>query len=260
MTDFSKEFDFARSSLLNASEIPLSFISRDITSTRKADNSIVTEADIKTEEFLRSNLETAFPTYGFLGEEGKIDLKDIFWIIDPIDGTTAFAHGLPEFTMVLGLVVENSVRFSLFYNPITEALYHAKKGEGAYKNNEQIHVSNVETLKDAYVSLNKGNFQNADYETYTNTLVKKCTFRVAPSAGVESGYLAEGKIDVLVKFNQAIWDVAPECLLMEEAGAVITNEFGNPLTLQFSKEAKHNYLAMNPEIFKNDSHTLFFPK
>lgn len=258
--DFSKEFEFAQSSLRKASEIPLTYLKQEIVFKRKADNSIVTKADEETEEFLRSSLGDMFPEYGFLGEEGKEDIKDIFWIIDPIDGTTAFAHGLPEFIMVLALVVENVVVFTLMYNPITNSLYHAQKGKGAYKNGERIQVSKTSMLEDAYISLNKGNFQNQEYESYTNKIAKKYTFRVTPSAGVESGYLSEGKIDILIKFNQSIWDVAPECLLMNEAGAVITNEYGDPLSLTFSKTVKHNYIAMNSHMYKNNSHTLFFLK
>jgi fructose-1,6-bisphosphatase/inositol monophosphatase family enzyme len=262
MTDFSKEFEFARTTILKASDIALSYFENNPTFHAKPDNSIVTQADEEIEAFIRAEFEKTFPDYGFIGEESKADRKEINWIVDPIDGTSAFARSIPSFSNVMALTHGNDVLFSLIYHPVTKRLYWAKKGEGAYRDDKRITVSNIESLGKDYgiVSLTHMNFYDERYKDHLVKIAEKHRTRIAHSSGVESSYLASGSIDVLIKLNQPIWDTAPECFLMQEAGAIIKNHVGDEFMLDFSAGAKHDYIAMTPNIYKNEAQTLFFPK
>lgn len=262
MTDFSNEFEFARSIILKASDIALSYFENNPIYHTKPDNSTVTQADEEIEAFIRAEFEKKYPEYGFIGEESKADRKEINWIVDPIDGTSAFARSIPSFSNVIALTEGNNVLFSLIYHPVTKRLYSAKKNEGAYRDGKKISVSEVEKLGKDYgiVSLTHMNFYDERYKDHLVTIAENHRTRIAHSSGVESSYLASGSIDVLIKLNQPIWDTAPECFLMEEAGAVIRDLHGDEFHLDFSPGAKHDYIALTPNIYKNDSQFIFFPK
>lgn len=261
-TDFSKEFTFARESILKASEIALSYFGNNPSFHSKPDNSTVTQADEEIEAFVRAAFEKEFPTYGFIGEESGADRKEINWIVDPIDGTSAFARTIPDFSNVIALTEGNDVLFSLIYHPCMKKLYWAKKGEGAYCDDKKITVSNLETLGKDYgiVSLTHSNFYNEKYRSHLEKIMMNHRTRISHSSGVESSYLASGSIDVLVKLDQALWDTAPECFLMQEAGAVIKDMYGDEFHLNFESGARHSYIAMAPRIYETDSDELFMQK
>ncbi len=261
-TDFSREFDFATSIIRKSGEIALSYFENNPTFHTKPDHSTVTEADIEIEAFIRREFENEYPNYGFIGEESNADRKEINWIVDPIDGTSAFARNIPDFSNVMALTKENEVLFSYIYHPCTRRLYSAKKGEGAFRDGKKIVVSTIEALGKDYgiVSLTHKNFYNDRYKDHLESIAEKHRTRIAHSAGVESSYLASGSIDVLIKLDQPLWDTAPECFLMEEAGAVIKDLYGDEFHLDFSAGAMHNYIAFTPNIFANESEGLIFPK
>lgn len=262
LTDFSKEFDFARTTILKASDIALSYFENNAPFHVKPDNTTVTQADEDIEAFVHQEFQKEFPDYGYIGEEGTDDRREINWIVDPIDGTSAFARNLPDFSTVLALTQGDEVLFSLIYLPCYKKLFFAKKGEGAFRDGKKIEVSKLETLGKEYgiVSLTHKNFYDDRYRKHLESIAEKHRTRIAHSAGMESSYLASGSIDVLIKLEQPIWDTAPEIFLMQQAGAVIKDAYGNDFKLDFTPGAIHNYIAMAPIIYKNEAKELFFPK
>lgn len=258
MQDFSSEFEFAKQLILLANTIATTKFFDNPTIKEKADKSYVTETDEALETFFTTKLREKFPQYGFIGEEGTYDTKEYNWIIDPIDGTTAFARGLPEFGIVLAFVSQTNVLFAFIYRPILNELFSAKKGQGAFKNDQKITVSDVSELSHAVISFTPQCFSVEKYREYSLNLCQTNHLRVAHSSAVESTLLAQGNIDVLIKFDQPIWDTAAQYLLMTEAGATVADKYGNPLQLSFEKGALHDYIASTPALAINEVETLYF--
>lgn len=246
--DFQKEFEFAKKVIQEAGKLVLSYAKKKIDVSYKEDYSFLTEADTATENFIYESLQKKFPSYGFIGEETEMDIKDTSWIVDPIDGTISYSRGIPEYGIALALKSDNKLIFSVQYLPYASKLLHAYTGYGAYCNGQKLSVGNVKDFKKAYLSIGYQNFWYPKYQQHTLNVLTKPTihrFRVGGSSVVESYYLAGGRTDISIRFDQPIWDTAAEYLLMKEAGAVITNESGKPLHLHFDKTSLHNYIATN---------------
>lgn len=258
MQDFHKAFTLAKNVVQKAGTIILPYfdINPGIIKKKAEDLSWVTEADGKSEDFIRKELFKEFPEFGFIGEEGKEDIKEISWIVDPLDGTTPFARGIPEFGVVVALKVENSTVFSVIYFPLSKTLLSAYVNEGTYEWNKRLSVSNTATLEDAIISTRRS-FNSEPFKSYVVNLASDYRFRIGMSSAVESYYLASGRLDVSARFYQHIWDVAPECLIMQEAGAIVTDVYGKPLQLTYTKEAKHSYIATNPLLSKKYKSVLY---
>jgi myo-inositol-1(or 4)-monophosphatase len=255
---FAKEFIFAQELIQQAGELILTYFDHNPKITKiKSGHSIVTEADEASEALIRKALTSSFPNYGFIGEETPEDNKEISWIVDPIDGTSAFARGIPEFGIAIALKQDDQTMFSVQYLPVLRDLFTAYHGQGAYRNGSKVSVSLISSLTDGLASFDASNIRNGDYSKPVEKLLKAYRFRVGHSSVVESIYLATGKIELLAKFNQAIWDAAPACLLMQEAGAVVTDENGGPFTFTFSKQAKQSYLAINASLSKREMFSLY---
>ena len=256
--EFKKEFELAQEVIKDAGEIMLAQIANSHKISRKIDSSIVTQVDKTIERFIQKRLMSISSAYGFIGEEGKEIQKEIAWIVDPLDGTVAFTRQIPEFGIAIAFKKDQEIIFSVQYIPSTDRLLTAYNNKGAYCNEKKISIGQVQDLHDAIVSFGVRHLWQKAFQDYTLELVKNSRFRVGHSAVVESYYLASGKTDIFLRFEQPIYDVAAEYLLMKEAGAIITNEYGKPLHLHFSKEAKHNVVATNPFINKNYKDQLYF--
>ena len=257
---FEKEFQFANKIITEASQITLSYFEKNPKSRLKADKSIVTEADEHVETFIRQKASSTFPSYGFIGEETDEDKKDITWIVDPIDGTSSFTRGITNFATVIALLIEEQIVFSLIHLPVANVLFTAQKDKGAEKNGKSIQVSLIENMDNALISIDRRAPQ-VDYSMdYIDNFIKSYQVRIGDHAGVGSGYVAQGSIDLFIKFYQKIWDTAPESLLIQEAGGIVTDEFGDVLKLTYSKESKTNYIATNSILHKNYNDLLYYPK
>lgn len=185
---------------------------------------IVTSLDIETEEFLASSLKKHYPTVGFKGEESGLKEKaDMFWLVDPIDGTGYFVRGIPGCTTMLALVDSQEVIFSVIYDFINDNLYYAQKDKGAYCNNKKIHVSNL-SPKEGYLYL--------ECDINRNTLskfesLKKLSMILSSGypPGFEYAMVASGKIEGRINFESlgCDFDYAPGTFLVKEAGGIVTN-------------------------------------
>lgn len=250
MNTFTNEFSYTKQIIQDAGKMALSYFSKGAVVVNKkkegdARYSIVTEADLAIEKFIHEKLSQKFPEYGFIGEEGKEDIRDILWIVDPIDGTTPFSRGIPEFGLVISLKSGEEIVFSCIYLPVVDLLYSAKKGEGAFENNKKISVSDIPFGEDSLISIGTRMIRLTENESKCARLMGVYRCRIGLAASAESTYLSSGKIDLFMTVDQPIWDVAAEYLLMKEAGAVITDLEGNDLHLKFDKTSRHNWVSTN---------------
>ena len=258
--DFHPQFEYAKKVVKNAGALLREYAEKEVEIVKHqiALSDLSTEADGAVETFIRTHLEEKYPDYGFIGEEGEASLAEEAWIVDPLDGTMAFSRQIPEYGIALAFKSGTQVIFSVQYLPVFDLLLTAYKGEGAFCNDEKISVGQVDSFDRTVLSIGYQDFWREKFQAHTLTLLEHDhAFRVGHSSVVESYYFASGKTDVLFRFDQKLWDTAAECLLMEEAGGVITNEKGEKLELVFSKDGKHNFMATNPILAENAADIIY---
>ncbi len=183
----------------------------------------ITELDLQIENYLKEKFYEVLPEIGFFGEEAGGEKTDRFWLVDPIDGTLPFARGIPFCTTMVALIENGEVAFSAIYNFVTDTLFMAEKGKGAWENDTQIHVSD-RPLKGALVK-----FETIREVTTHDGFKDRIYKQAIPFEIVVSGYefclVASGKIDgrVCIDPYGKDFDFAPGALLVSEAGGIVTN-------------------------------------
>lgn len=185
---------------------------------------VVTKLDLEIEQFLASELKKLEPSIGFAGEEYGGDRDGgRFWLCDPIDGTAHFVRGLPFCTVMLALIEGGQVTSSFIYDFINDDLYHAQRGEGAFKNDTPISVSN-RPITDAYLGWETHTEKEENMQKFLQ-LRQKATLFKALCAGWEMAMVACGKLDGRIQFDGygKDWDYSPGSLLISEAGGVVAN-------------------------------------
>ena len=225
--------------------------------TKQDQSNIVTEYDIKSESKITELIQQQYPNHNVLGEEnGFIDNgSEYSWIVDPLDGTSNYAAQVPWFGVLIALLKNNIPILSGAYLPMSNELYYATSGGGSFKNDQQIHVGKENDLQnilccysldfsedqsktDAEVQIIKRLVQNCRNMRSTNSLVDFCL-------------TAEGKFGAAINQTMKIWDIAAPQLILEEAGAKVTDIHGNALNFKHSeKSLTQNFsaIAANPEI------------
>ncbi len=200
---------------------------------KKSPSDFVTNSDIKVEKIIIEELEKARPNFSFISEEKGIKKnKDTnnTWIVDPIDGTVNFLHGIPHFAISIALKSNDEIISGLIYDPIKDEMFYAEKNSGAFLNNQRIRVSNKNNLDDCLFAIggkaiNELNFAN----------------RKSGSAALDLAYVAAGRYDGFFQKNLNLWDIAAGIILVQEAGGVINN-----FDLKDIKNLK--VIASNPNI------------
>ena len=190
----------------------------------------VTSADKRTEAILIEELTKARPGYAFLGEEGGIvEGKDKThrFIIDPIDGTTNFMHGIPQFAISIGLEREGQLVSALVYNPVTDDLFTAEKGHGAFHNNKRLRVAARKDLSSSVIAtglpfMGKEGHARASAEMAAVMNVTAGIRRMG-AASLDMAFVAAGRFDGFWEHGLQAWDMAAGILLVKEAGGVITD-------------------------------------
>ncbi len=189
----------------------------------KTNETFVTSADLRADKFLRKELSFARPSYSMVTEEsGEIVGEDpsYRWVIDPLDGTFNYMHGLPHWAISIALKKNKEVIAAVTYDPVKNEMFWTEKGCGAYLNDRKIRVSNRNRLSDLLVSL--GNLPK-----FTKSLTQ--SVRKSGSMTLDMAYLAAGRIDVLYSVpNSNEWDIAAGMLLIKEAGGVLLDKNGHP--------------------------------
>jgi myo-inositol-1(or 4)-monophosphatase len=193
----------------------------------------VTNADKRTEKILIDELTRVRPGYGFLSEEcGTIEGKDKThrFIIDPIDGTSNFLHGLPHFAISIALEREGQIVTALVYNPATDDMFIAEKGQGAFLNNKRLRVSARKTLNTALVATGipfQGHGDFARFDAELGALVPQVAgIRRFGAASLDLAYVAAGRFDAFWERDLAPWDIAAGLLLVKEAQGVVSDLSG----------------------------------
>jgi myo-inositol-1(or 4)-monophosphatase len=218
--------------------------------SRKGPSDFVSAADVKTEKFLIAELQKARPAFGFVNEEGGViqgSDPDHRWIIDPIDGTTNFIHGIPHFAMSIGLQRGEEIIAGLVYNPITDDMFHAEKGTGAFHNNRRLRVSSRRDLGDTLIGTGspyKGRPGHKEFlEQVERVIAVTAGIRRFGAASLDLAYVAAGRFDAYWEIGLKPWDMAAGMLLVTEAGGHISD-----LTTPASPLATGNIFASNFEL------------
>ncbi len=212
----------------------------------KGEFDLVTEADRASERLVVERLRSHFPAHGIVAEEGggHQGSSEYCWYVDPLDGTTNFAHGFPMFNVTLGLARAGEVIAGVIYDPIRQELFAAELGGGAYLNNRRIRVSSTERLADSlpctgFPSRKRG--QSVNIHFYYQLAMASHGVRRTGSAAIDLAYVACGRLDLFWEFGLNPWDMAAGTLLVQEAGGRISDMRGEPR----SSTASEHLLADN---------------
>ena len=224
--------------------------------TMKGPADFVTSADKRTEAMLIEELSKARPGYGFLGEEtGAVEGKDKShrFIIDPIDGTTNFMHGMPHFAISIALEREGQLVAGIVYNPVTDELFSAEKGHGAYMNNKRLRVAARKEMAPCLFTTGlpfKGRGGRARALAEVDAVLDVTAgVRRFGSASLDLAWTAAGRVDGYWERDINIWDVAAGILLVREAGGVVSDFAGRTDALTGSEIVSANEY-LHPQLLK----------
>jgi myo-inositol-1(or 4)-monophosphatase len=219
--------------------------------SKKGPGDFVTNSDKRTEKIIMNELSLARPDYSFLAEESGLSNKsnEFRWIIDPIDGTTNFLHGIPNFAISIGLEKNKEIICGMIFNPITNEMFYAEKGKGSYLNNSRIRVSSRKNV-DECIILTGGpvlSYKNKEifFKEYENVTRKVAATRKLGSSALDLAYLASGRCDGVFERNLHYWDIAAGVIIVKEAGGTITDFKGGDKYIE-----ERNLLGTNSKIDK----------
>lgn len=202
---------------------------------RKAANDFVTEVDRAAEQAIIDTLLKAYPQHGILAEEtgsahGRTD-SDFQWIIDPLDGTTNFIHGMPVYAVSIALAHRGVVQQGVVYDPTRDELFTASRGAGAFLNNRRIRVSSRVRLEDSLIGTGFPFREGDDFDAYMTMfkrVAQRCVgLRRPGAAAIDLAYVAAGRYDGFFESGLKPWDVAAGSLLVTEAGGLVGNFSGD---------------------------------
>jgi myo-inositol-1(or 4)-monophosphatase len=199
----------------------------------KGEFDLVTDADRASERLVVERLRSHFPAHGILAEEGggHESASEYRWYVDPLDGTTNFAHGYPVFNVTLALERAGEMIAGVVHDPIRQELFSAERGAGAYLNNRRIRVSNVRRLEDSLVCTgfpSRKRHLSVNVHFYHQLAMATHGVRRSGSAAIDLAYVACGRLDGFWEFGLNPWDMAAGRLLTEEAGGRVSDMEGKP--------------------------------
>jgi myo-inositol-1(or 4)-monophosphatase len=211
----------------------------------KGDVDLVTVADRTVEKLILTRIGESFPEHGIYGEEGTRERleKEFRWYVDPLDGTTNFAHGFPQFCVSMGLEhrppgttpeEDGTLVAAVIYDPMRDELFTAERGLGAWVNGKPLHVSRTPDLAEALVATgfpSRKRHQSVNVHFYHEFTLRSHGVRRAGSAALDLVYVAAGRLEAFWEFNLNSWDTAAGILLVTEAGGRATDFAGNPFQL-----------------------------
>ena len=218
----------------------------------KGPANFVSLADKRAEEMLYADLEKARPGYGFLGEEGgrrEGSDKTHSWIVDPLDGTTNFLHGIPQFAISIALAREDTVIAGVIYNPANDELYIAERGKGAFLNDRRLRVAARKQLAQSVVACSLPHPSRGDIvlsrSEHAAVQAKVAGLRRFGAAALDLGWVAAGRLDGYWERSLSPWDMAAGIALVREAGGFVTDLDGRDVS-----PASAGILAANEAIHR----------
>ncbi|NVK32084.1 MAG: inositol monophosphatase [Gammaproteobacteria bacterium] len=202
----------------------------------KAANDFVSEVDRKSEADIIYTIKKAYPDHAILAEESGVtegtadsDGSEVQWIIDPLDGTTNFLRGLPMFCVSIAVRVNKQLEHAVVYNPVTQDLYSASRGTGAWKNNRRVRVSGRKGLQGALIGTGVPFREDQPLEPYLDLLKdmlpETAGLRRPGSAALDLAYVASGTYDAFFETHLSPWDIAAGMLLVQEAGGMVSDYY-----------------------------------
>ncbi len=222
--------EFAKDIAKHAGQIMLKYFSQDNRSSYKGDKTIVTLADTEINSYLIERVKEKYPTHSMDGEEEQFGKSDYVWVCDPVDGTAMYARHIPVAVFSLALVIDGEPVIGVVYDPFTDSLYTAKKGQGAYKNNERISVNDY-SLDDIRTCCHCDMWSKAKYNVCKvfNELRNKTRLNDIGSITRASCCVATGDytLAIFTGTKRKHCDIAAVKVIVEEAGGKVTDLFGN---------------------------------
>jgi myo-inositol-1(or 4)-monophosphatase len=212
-------------------------------------NDFVTEVDRQAEQEIIYILRKAFPSHGILAEESGLQEGDEYqWIIDPLDGTTNFLHGFPQFAVSIAMRHKGRLEHGVIYDPLRQEIFSASRGAGATLNDQRIRVTNRKTLEGSLLGTGFPFKSQQHLETYLDMFralfPQTAGIRRAGSAALDLAYVATGRLDGFWEIGLSIWDMAAGVLLIQEAGGLSSDFTGGHEHLESG-----NIVAGNPKLF-----------
>lgn len=232
--DLSHYLDVAREAALKAGVVLKEHFGKISTSmiNEKAQNDYVTIVDKKSEDIIKDHIKSHFTNHDIMAEESPAERHSsrFLWIIDPLDGTMNYIHGLPSFAISIALAIEENLAMGLIYEPLRENLYSAIRGHGSFKNGKRIHVSSSETLRTILIATGFP-FRIKDIidpylKVFKDLFLRAAGIRRGGSACLDLAHTAEGIFGGFFECALSPWDIAAGALLVEEAGGVVTDFAG----------------------------------
>jgi myo-inositol-1(or 4)-monophosphatase len=235
------------------------YFHRGVNTEYKGDVDLVTEADRASEKLITQRLREAFPTHGIYGEEGTRSglEREYRWYVDPLDGTTNFAHGFPVICVLLGLErrakglgadEDGEMVAAVIYDPLRDECFVAERGKGAWLNGKQIHVSKVRTLQESLTATGFPSHKrhvSPNVHFYQEFTLRSHGVRRAGSAGLDMAYVAAGRLEGFWEFHLNPWDTSAGYLMVEEAGGRVTRMDGSKFRLESSEVLATNGLILD---------------
>ncbi len=220
--------------------------------SEKGPSDFVTAGDLRAEKVLHAELKRVRPTYGLLLEEGGAfegSDKSRRWIVDPLDGTLNFLHGIPHFAISIALEHDGEIVAGVIYDPLKDELFHAEKGGGAYLNNRRMRVSSRSRLSHAVVATGipwhgRSKSEHTEYLGQLAAMMNDCAgVRRLGAAALDLAYVAAGRYEGFWEPSLSPWDIAAGILLVREAGGLVSEIDGGDAVL-----ASGNVLATNQRL------------
>ena len=216
----------------------------------KKNNDFVTEIDHQAEAVIIDTIRQSYPDHGFFAEESghSGSESEYEWIIDPLDGTTNFLHGFPQFAVSIALRVKQRLEVAVIYDPVAQELFTAARGEGAQLNEKKIRVSGHRGLDGALLATG---FPYTD-QSYLDTYIETMRALMAPAAGIrrpgsaalDLAWTAAGRVDGFWEFNLNAWDIAAGALLVREAGGIVSDLVGGESHMKTG-----DIIAASPKVY-----------
>ncbi len=228
---------------------------------QKGAHDYVTEIDRRSESFIINTIQEAYPTHAILAEESgqseNTESSEYQWVIDPLDGTTNFIHGIPQYAISIALMHNNKIELGLVYDPIKQEEFSAIRGQGAQLNGRRIRVSQIKNMKDALIGtgfpFREDQLAITDmyFEQAKRIAKETAGIRRAGSASLDLAYVAAGRLDAYWEYGLQTWDIAAGILLVQEAGGLVSDPKGGH---DFLKQG--NLVCANQKLFKTFLQTL----
>ena len=223
-----------------------------LTVSNKSPNDFVSEVDRRAEREIINVIHKAYPDHAILAEEsGQHEGNEYEWIIDPLDGTTNFLYGFPQFAVSIALRHKGRLEQAVVYDPMRQELFTASRGEGAMLNGRRMRVTNRRSLNGALLGTgipfrqSQAKWNDAYFEMMKDLIPGSAGVRRAGSAALDLAYVACGRLDGFWELGLNVWDIAAGVLLIEEAGGLISGITGKPDHLETG-----HVVTGNPRVFK----------